>query len=122
MADIEKLDAKRVRLTNKIAKSIAKHEPASGAINEAFEELFDVSEMQLFESVPPTTEEAIAKTLHARLAIMFLLSNSNMDASEQTVEILKEYKKMWKRKICIQFYKKLTTTKDRPWDLIAFTP
>ena len=30
MADIEKLDAKRVRLTNKIAKSIAKHEPASG--------------------------------------------------------------------------------------------
>ena len=94
MADIEKLDAKRVRLTNKIAKSIAKHEPASGAINGAFEELFDVSEMQLFESVPPTTEGAIAKILHARLAIMFLLSNSNMDASEKTVEILKEYKEM----------------------------
>ncbi|MDC3196846.1 hypothetical protein OAU36_03840 [Gammaproteobacteria bacterium] len=50
--------------------------------------------MQLFESVPPTTEGAIAKILHARLAIMFLLSNSNMDASEKTVEILKEYKEM----------------------------
>ena len=29
--------------------------------------------------------------------------------------ILKEYEKMWKRKICIQFYKKRTTTKGRPW-------
>ena len=27
-------------------------------------------------------------------------------------KILKEYKKMWKRKICIQFDKKLTTTKE----------
>ena len=29
--------------------------------------------------------------------------------------ILKEYEKMWKRKICIQFYKKLTTTINRFW-------
>ena len=36
------------------------------------------------------------------------LSSKNND-----FEILKEYKKMWKRKICIQFYKKLTTTIDR---------
>ena len=29
--------------------------------------------------------------------------------------ILKEYEKMWKRKICIQFYKKRTTTKNHAW-------
>ena len=29
--------------------------------------------------------------------------------------ILKEYEKMWKRKICIQFYKKRTTTKNTAW-------
>ena len=36
-------------------------------------------------------------------------------------EILKEYKKMWKRKICLQFYKNGTTTKDTAWDVMRFT-
>jgi hypothetical protein len=92
MAEIDKLEAKRLRLINKIVRSIAKHQSPNEEINNAFYELFDVSESQLFQSIPPTTDETKAKPLHARLALMWLLGSDQINASTKTVEILREYK------------------------------